>query len=69
MEKSKRKAIYHKLNNYCLFANENDYIEVTKWSNDEGVDVMLSAVDGNQRFSLTWGQFDLLKKMMKKIDK
>ena len=69
MEISKRKAIFHELNDYCIFANKNDYMEVTKWSNEEGVDVILSAVDGNQRFAFTWGQFDLLKKMIKKIEK
>ena len=69
MERSKRNAIFEELKGYCIFGQKNDYIEVTEWSNGDGVDVDVSAVDGNQRFSLTWGQFDLLKKMIKKLMK
>lgn len=67
MKTSKRKAILCKLEKYCIFANENDFMEVTEWSNQEGADIHINAGDGKQDFSLTWGQFDLLKKLIKKI--
>lgn len=64
MEITKRKAIFSEINSYCYLSKEHDYIEVTEWSNGDGVDVNIT----DHYFSITWGQFKLLKKMMKKLD-
>jgi hypothetical protein len=34
---SNRKSKFMELKSYCTFAKENDYIEVTEWSNGKGV--------------------------------
>ncbi|MFA5299807.1 MAG: hypothetical protein WC389_16610 [Lutibacter sp.] len=38
-EKYKRDAYFLFLKEYCTFADENSYIEVTLWANGEGFDV------------------------------
>ena len=57
---SNRKAIFANLKPYCHFAQLDDYIEVTEWSNGEGHDVTIHNVDGIKNFSLTMGEFDAL---------
>jgi hypothetical protein len=36
-------------------------MELTEWYNGEGFDITVSAPGGDQRFSLTWGQWMALK--------
>ena len=36
-------------------------MELTQWYNGEGFDITVSAFGGDQRFSLTWGQWTALK--------
>lgn len=64
-----RVSIFTTLEKHCVFSNKNDFIEITEWSNLEGVDINLSAVDGNQMFNLTHGQYSALKKLMKTLEK
>ena len=68
MEKYERKSYFLELKRYCVFANENDYIEVTEWKNQEGFDVDVSG-KLNQRFQITHVEFEELKKIIKKIIK
>lgn len=42
MEIVKRKSIHDDLNKYDIFAKDDDYIEVTEWSNGEGVDIQIN---------------------------
>lgn len=65
IEFSKRKSAFSQLKNYCHLAGEHDYVEVTEWSNDEGYDVVVSSKHGEQRFSLTHGEIDLLQVLLK----
>ena len=57
---SQRKAIFANLKPYCHFAQQDDYIEVTEWSNGEGYDVTIHNVDGIKNISLTFGEFQAL---------
>jgi len=57
---SNRKAKFTNLKPYCHFARQDDYIEVTEWSNGEGYDVTIHNVDGIKHMSLTMGEFDAL---------
>jgi len=66
MQKYKRKAIFEELLEYDVFSNVDDFIEVTEWSNSEGVDVEISTRNPTS-FQLTWGQFSLLEKLIKEI--
>ena len=51
------------LKEYCHFAKEGDMMEITEWSNGEGVDVVInSSTDrGKIEFNLTFGEWDCLK--------
>ena len=51
------------LKDYCHFAKEGDMMEITEWSNGEGVDVVInSSTDrGKIEFNLTFGEWDCLK--------
>jgi len=64
IEQGKRKAVFSELKGYCIHAGENDFIEVTNWSNGEGCDVCIDHKNGQERFSLTFGEFDLLTVLM-----
>ncbi len=51
-----------------------DFMEVTEWSNGEGYDVFISrelqnGVWEEQAFSVTYGQFRAMKKMIKLFQK
>jgi len=61
----KRRALSAELKQFCIHADENSFIEVTEWSNGEGFDVEISTT--SSRFQLTWGEYDALKKIVKKL--
>lgn len=70
---TKRVSAYADLNKFCTFSmgqaeSAGHYIEVTEWSNHEGVDVCIHDVTGERNFSMTYGQFDALKACVKQID-
>lgn len=67
MNSYKRKSIFSKLKKFCHFAGKDDYIEVTEWKNGEGFDVEVLSKN-NERFQLTYGQYTLLKEIIKKLD-
>ena len=64
IEVSKRRAIFSELEGYCCHASDNDYMEVTQWSNGEGYDICINRKKGQEKFSLTFGEFDLLTVLM-----
>lgn len=50
------------------FAKDYDFVEITEWSNGEGFDVLIETTK-SERFSLTWGQYDAVKHLVKKLNK
>lgn len=70
MDKYTRNAVFSELKEYCTFANETDFIEVTEWFNGEGFDVEIQNIDGKERsrFQLTWGEFDGLKGLVEELE-
>ena len=43
---------------------------VTDWSNREGYDIQLTSKNGGiQHLSITWSEFDLVKKIINKLEK
>ena len=64
IEVNKRKAVFSEIKGYCCHAGDNDYIEVTQWSNGEGYDICIDRKNGQEKFSLTFGEFDLLTVLM-----
>lgn len=68
MVKSKRNSIFSELSEYCHLSGKDGYIDVTEWSNGEGFDVCIDT-NGAQMIQMTWGQFDAIKKAVKKLMK
>lgn len=60
----KRDAHFTYLHTFDHFASLDDFIEVTHWYNGEGFDVMLATKAGEQRFSLSWGEYNALLKLL-----
>ena len=63
-----RASVFSELKEYCYHSKPNDYMEVTEWYNAEGFDVNISTNRGNQNISLTYGEWKLLKKLVKALD-
>lgn len=63
-----RKAIFSEIRPFCHLAKEHDYMEICEWENGEGFDVEISS-SAATRFQITWGEYDLLKKLIKCINK
>lgn len=68
IEKYDRKTVFAKLKQFCYFADEHDYIEVVEWNNGEGFDVEMSG-KLQERFQMTYREFQALKKLVKVIEK
>jgi len=64
IEVSQRRSVFSELKEYCHCAGESDYMEVTHFSNGEGVDINISRRSSEERFTLTWGEFELLTVLM-----
>lgn len=60
----KRKAVFSEVGEFCYLSGEHDYIEVVEWKNQDGFDVDISNKNTEYKFSMTWGQFELLKRMV-----
>jgi hypothetical protein len=56
-----RRAVLSELKGYCHHAGENDYMEVTQWSNGEGFDIVIERKGSTEKFSLTYGEWELLQ--------
>ena len=67
LQKYKRKAVFLSLKEYDFSAKESSYIEITEWYNGEGIDI--NAYNYSDRtISLSYGEFDLVKKLIKKLN-
>ena len=53
-----RKAKFTTLKPYCHFSKPDEYMEVTEWSNGEGMDVN---INDEKHISLTWGEYEALQ--------
>jgi hypothetical protein len=64
----KREAIFAELKQFCHLAKEHDFIEITEWNNGEGWDITINTTS-EQNISITYGQFDAIKKLIKQLQK
>jgi hypothetical protein len=69
MEIKQRKSVMSELKSFCYLSRDEDYIEVTEWSNGEGIDVNISDSSGDKSIAMTFGQFKALKKAIKFLNK
>jgi hypothetical protein len=68
MEKYNRKAVFCNLKEYDFSCKEHSYIEITEWHNGEGVDI--NAYNYTDRtISISYGEFKLIKKLVKELNK
>lgn len=56
MKTGKRKAINDYLRKFDYLAKEDDFIEVTEWTNGEGISITINM----NTFELTFGQLDAI---------
>ena len=61
-----RKSLMVELKDFDYLAKKNDFIEITEWKNGEGYDIALS---DKQVISITIGQFNAIKKLIKLFNK
>jgi len=61
IEVSQRRAVFAHLKPYCFHAGEDDYMEVTEWSNGEGLDIVIDRKGDTERFSLAHGEVECLQ--------
>lgn len=64
MEFTSRKSVTDDLNKYCIFAKDNDFIEVTEWSNGEGWDITIN----NKHIYLTDGELKAINHLVNSLD-
>jgi hypothetical protein len=63
---AERKTIFSYIGDACLFSRPGDYLEITEWTNGDGFDIDINSKTGIQKISITYGEFRLLKHMVKK---
>ena len=56
-----RRAVFGELKGYCMHSGDHDYIEATEWFNGEGFDIVIDRKRGLERFSLSYGELQLLQ--------
>jgi hypothetical protein len=64
IEVSQRRAVFAELKEYCMHSGDHDFMEVTQWSNGEGFDINIDRKRGSEKFSLTYGEWELLQVLM-----
>ena len=69
MEFKKRNSAFTELKEFCYLSGDNDYMEVTEWSNGEGFDINISDKSGEKTMPMTFGEYDALKKLIKFLNK
>lgn len=65
MEFRRRKAVWDDLKKYDILAKEGDFIEVTEWTNGEGVDITIS---DRPPISLTFGMLSAIQYLVTSLD-
>lgn len=69
MEIVQRKSINDSLKKYDYTSNnENDFIEVTEWTNGEGYDINIIKGGENKTISLTHGEIDAINYLRMSLD-
>lgn len=64
MEFVNRKSVSDKLTKYDYLAKDDDFIEVTEWTNGEGYDIAIN----DKIISLTSGQLDAINYLTKSLE-
>lgn len=65
MEKNQRRSVSDKLKKYCYLAKDDDFIEISEWTNGEGYDI---TINEKPVISLTHGQLDAINYLVQTLD-
>ena len=65
MEITQRKSVNDSLKKYCVYAKDDDFIEITEWTNGEGWDINIS---DEKRISLTFGELEAINYLVKTLE-
>lgn len=57
MECVQKKAIHDHLKVYDYLAKDNDFIEITEWTNGEGIDI---TINETKSISISYGELDAI---------
>lgn len=68
IEVVQRNSVHVNLNDFCTHSKQDHFMEVTEWSNGDGVDINLNSFKNNQ-FSLSWGEFEALCVLVRRLQK
>ena len=68
MKIENKKSIYDDLKNYDYLAKDNDFIEITEWTNGEGYDISIERNNSSKLFNLTIGELDAINYLIKTLD-
>ena len=68
IEKYKRNAVFANLKEHDCTAKEHSYIEIAEWKNGIGIDVNICNYS-DKMISIGYSEFDLIKKLVKKLNK
>lgn len=60
MEVGHKKTVWDYLKKYDPSVNEHDFIEITEWTNGEGVDILISK-NSDKLFSMTYDELEAIK--------
>jgi len=68
IKKYKRDSIFADLNDFCYLSKKNAYIEITKWHNGDGFDIVINCFQCTT-ISLTHGEIKAILKLTKLLNK
>ena len=68
IENYNRKAVFCKLPDFDVTAKEHSYIEITEWNNGEGFDLNVYNYS-DKNTSISYSEFNVIKKLVKKLYK
>ena len=63
-EAYKKPCVFSEVKNWCHLSKKDDFIEVCRWGNTEGLDITIN----DTTISLTDGQLELINALIKKLD-
>ena len=65
MEIKQRKSVNDSLKKYCVYAIDDDFIEITEWTNGEGWDI---GINDKKMISLTFGELEAINYLVKTLE-
>lgn len=69
MKIENRKSVCDMLSKYNIASNENDYIEITEWTNGEGFDITIYRKGtGEHMINLSRGEIDAINYLTKALE-